>query len=76
MAETQKTIETVQVAKDSIEAMAGNIATIAACAKKMMEAGLKEETLILLLHDHSKVAKRDIKAVLRSLQSLGYYRGK
>lgn len=72
--ETQAAVETVQVAKDSIEAMAGNIAVIAACSKRMMEAGLKEETLVMLIADHSKVAKRDIKAVLEALQNLNYYR--
>lgn len=74
--ETQKAIETVQVAKDSLEAMAANIAIIAEAARKMMQAGLKEETLILLLHDQSGVKKRDIKLGLRSLQNLNYYRGK
>jgi len=74
--ESQQAVETVQVAKDSLEAMAGNIATIADAAKKMMAAGLKEETLVLLLHDHSGVNKRDIKAVLKSLQNLNYYRSK
>lgn len=74
--ESQKAVETVQVAKDSLEAMAGNIATIADAAKRMMSAGLKEETLVLLLHDHSRVNKRDIKAVLKSLQNLNYYRSK
>lgn len=74
--EIQTAIETVQVAKDSIEAMATNIAIIAKTAHQMMHAGLKEETLVLLLHDHCKVAKRDIKLVLYSLQALNYYRSK
>jgi hypothetical protein len=70
---TEEIVETVEVAKESLDAVADNIATLAKVATKMLEGGLKEETIILLLHDHSKVGKRDIKSVLYSLKRLGYY---
>ncbi len=66
-------IETVEVAKDSLEALSENIKVLAKVAESMYTSGLKEETIILLLHDHSKVGKTNIKNVLRSLRCLGYY---
>ena len=66
-------IETVTVAKESVEALADNIQTLASSMEDLLDSGLKEETIVLLLHDHSKVGKRQIKEVLRSLRCLGYY---
>lgn len=65
--------EMVEVDAKSIEALADNIANLTKAANKMMDSGLTEETIVLLLHDHSRVGKRAIKDVLRSLTGLGYY---
>lgn len=73
MNNTKEAKETVEVAKDSIESLADNIKIISEAARIMLDSGLKQETIVLLLHDHSKVKKSSIKDVLRSLTCLDYY---
>lgn len=66
-------METVEVNKESVEALADNIEKLTSSMQSLLDSGLKEETIVLLLHDHSGVGKRQIKQVLESLVSLGYY---
>ena len=70
---TDTTTETVEVARDSVAALADNIRDLTGAVKAMFDGGLSQEAIVLLLHDHSKVGKRDIKAVLRSLGGLDFY---
>lgn len=46
------------------------IPTLAKAVKELQEDSLPERTLVLLLHDYTKVNKRDIIRVLRALPEL------
>lgn len=52
------------------EAVATAIRKIGDVSKRMLAAGLKRDTIILLLHDATRVNKRDIKAILDALPHL------
>lgn len=50
--------------------LAHSIAALAKGYKALTKTDLKQETLVTLLHDHSKVAKRDIRIILNCLDDL------
>ena len=52
------------------EIIAKAIIEIDASMKTMLNAGLKYETLVTLVHDHSGVAKRDIRLVMNNLAAM------
>lgn len=70
MTQTQENIKTAQ---ETVASLADEIEKLCEAAHELSNSGLTDETIVLLLHDHSKVGKRDIKAVLHSLKNLGYY---
>jgi hypothetical protein len=53
-----------------IEILASSIVSIAKAMKKISESRLKLETVVTLLHDHTKVSKREIRFILNSLDAL------
>ena len=67
-------VEVVQDKEDEVpvEIIAKSIRTISSAWEKMKRAGLKERTIILLLHDASKVGKSDIKKILQALSELKF----
>lgn len=52
------------------EVLATAIENIGAAAKALRASGLNEKGIIALLHDGTKLPKRDIKAVLEGLRQL------
>lgn len=74
--ELKKKPETVLVNKDSVEAMADNIAAIAKAARAM-ETRLTRRALILLINDltggSKGVSYANIEQVLKALQDLDVY---
>ena len=52
------------------EIIAQSIVAIADAMKKINATRLKQETIVTLIHAHSKVAKRDITLVLNNLTAL------
>lgn len=55
---------------ESIEDLAEAITSLSDAAERMLNAGLSERAIIILLHDMCKVNRNDIKAVLRALPEL------
>lgn len=53
-----------------IEILASSIVAIAKAMKKISESRLTQKTIITLLHDHTKVSKREIGYILNSLDAL------
>lgn len=53
-----------------LEELAAQISAVSKMAAAMKASKLKQDTIILLLHDMTKVSKRDIKAVLTALPEL------
>lgn len=52
------------------EALAQAISELSAGVRRLLAGRLKRDTIILLLHDASKVGKRDIAQVLLELERL------
>jgi hypothetical protein len=52
------------------EVIAKAIIDIDASAKAILTAGLKYETIVTLIHDHSRLSKRDIRLVLNNLADM------
>jgi len=55
------------------EKLGREIRMISRAFKAIAKGGLKRETLVLLLHDHSNVGKPDIRDILRALDNLDGY---
>lgn len=53
-----------------IEILERHIRQISEWTKKGLKAGLKEETIVILLHEHTKVGKPHIREILRALPKL------
>jgi hypothetical protein len=67
--------KTVQVVQDpeqpvATEILAKSIVEIDRHMKAVLNAGLKRETLVALLHDSSGIAKGTIRVLLNNLESL------
>ncbi len=61
---------------ESTEIMAASVIKISAAMEKFLNepGGLKEEAIVLLLNDYTKVGKPDIRLILKALPQLrGYY---
>lgn len=59
---------------ETTEILAEAIVRISEGFEKLQDSGLNEEAIIVLLHDRSKISKRDITVVLQNLRTLkGYY---
>ena len=56
---------------EDIEIMQSHIKKIAETSTKMLNAGLKKETIVLLIHDYTKISRGQIKEVLDCLPKLG-----
>lgn len=54
----------------TVEIIAQSIAKIAAAFRALEQTRLSRRALVLLLHDHSKVPRRDIELVLNNLEAL------
>ena len=56
------------------EILAEAIIRIGESFKKLQESGLNRDAVIVLIHDYTKIPKRDIKLVLESLAKMrGWY---
>ena len=58
---------------DTLEAMAENINTIATHVNHALSSGLKRETIVLLIHEKTKIPKGQIKKVLEAFENLDDY---
>jgi hypothetical protein len=56
---------------DAIEIMQKNIKKIAEASEMMLKGGLKKDTIILLLHDYTKISRGQIRQILDCLPKLG-----
>lgn len=54
----------------SVEILQKHIVAISDGTAKLLKSGLKEETIVLLIHDACKVGKPDIRKVLKTLPNL------
>lgn len=75
MARVTRKQQLVEVTQDDeapvpVKVLAQSILEIAKAAKKITQAGLKEETLVLLIHDYTKLSRANVRAVLRCLPDL------
>jgi hypothetical protein len=52
------------------EALADAIRKISDSLQALLKSGLKEKAVIVLLHDATRIAKRDIEAILAGLKNL------
>ena len=52
------------------EVIAGAIIGIGESMKKLSSSGLKRKAIVALVHDQSKISKRQIEIVLNNLESL------
>jgi hypothetical protein len=64
------TKEEIKTIYDSSERIAREIRMISRAFKKISEAGLKEETIVVLLHDSTNMSKREIRSILLSIKNL------
>ena len=55
---------------ESTEVLASAIVRIGEAMEKLKNSGLNEKAILVLVHDHCKVAKRDIKLVFDSMRKL------
>jgi hypothetical protein len=67
--------EQVRIIKDHAtpepdEILAAAIIKISEAMDRLNRGPLKRDTIVLLIHDHTKIARRDIGAVLNTLDSL------
>lgn len=59
---------------ESKEILAEAITRISESFTRLSASGLNRDAIIVLLHDHTKISKRDIKLILDSLTRLrGWY---
>jgi hypothetical protein len=59
---------------ESKEILAAAITRISESFAKLAESGLNREAIIILIHDRTKISKRDIRIILDSLTRLrGWY---
>jgi hypothetical protein len=64
------TLEELQKLELTSEKMARNIRMLSRAYKKLSSSGLREETIVLLLHGYSKVPKPQVRSVLSALRNL------
>ncbi len=59
---------------ESKEILAEAIVNIGAASKKLLASGLNRDAIVVLLHDATKISKRDINIILNGLTRLeGWY---
>ncbi len=68
----RKKIEIVQDEEEHVpvKLLATKIVELAKGMKQMLSSGLKEDTIVILLHEETKVGRPDIRRVLRALPEL------
>lgn len=70
---TKRNVEVVISGEEKpldIQILQSHIVILSDAAKDMMECGLKDETIVLLLHDSTKVSKGHIRKILEALPEL------
>lgn len=55
---------------ESKEVLAESIVNIGKACEKLHNSGLNEEAIIILLHDKTRIGKKDIKTILDGLRRL------
>jgi len=55
---------------ESIVLMREDLFKLQACVDKMLNSGMEYNTIIILMHDHTKIPKGTIKKVLQGLQEI------
>lgn len=55
---------------ESIVLMRKDLEKMQTTLQNLQDSGLRYETIILLMHDHTKIGKRTIKKVLEGLQEI------
>lgn len=68
--ELQKPIKLVGDGAENMEIIAAHIQKLADASEKMLKGGLTMKALTVLLHDDTKISKRDIEKVLLALPRL------
>lgn len=62
---------TIDYAGQHVELLADQLGKLSNAAERLMETGLSERALVVLLQDYTGLGKRDIRLVLRALPRLG-----
>lgn len=62
--------ENTMIEPGEAKKLADAVRRIGAAVKEFRTAGLKRQAIVVLLHDSTKVSKRDINAVLDGLETL------
>ena len=62
--------EMVEVHKDSVEALADNLITVALAFEKLTTSGLNERAIVLLVQDATGVRRDNIRAVIHAVKNL------
>ena len=57
---------------ESIVHMREDLEKIQKVLEKLQNSGLREQTIILLIHDHTRIGKKTIKQLLDGLQEIPY----
>lgn len=68
--EAEKPLKLVGEGAENIEIVADQVRKLADASEKMLKAGLTMKALTVLLHDDTKISKRDIEKVLLALPKL------
>ncbi len=55
---------------ESIVLLREDLYKLQECVDRMKESGMQEKTIILLMHDHTRIAKGTIKKVLQGLTEI------
>jgi len=68
--EAEKPLKLVGEGAENIEIVAAQVLKLADASEKMLKSGLTMKALTVLLHDDTKISKRDIEKVLLALPRL------
>ncbi len=59
--------------KHPAEIIAEELVKISDAIEKLLNSGLQRKTIVVLLHDMTKMNKKEIEYILNSLENLGEY---
>lgn len=65
--------EKIEQAEIEVVELGEALLRVADAGKKLLESGLTERAVVVLLHDYTGVSKTEIKVILNALPNLGDY---
>lgn len=70
MTEAERQPETVEVDKDSIDALADHIINVSLALDKLLSGPFNERAIVLLINELSGVKRSDIKKIFKAISEL------